>query len=357
MVYQAQTPLSAQTLALALLCVMLTLAGCTTATPPPATAPTTAPPALDPFAVNRALGRGVNLGNALEAHYEGEWGMVLDERYFQLLAEAGFTNVRIPIRWTAHAGEDDPYTIEPAFLARVDWAIAQALANGLHPIINMHHNEEIMQEPEAHQARYLAIWQQIAEHYSSEPPEVLFELLNEPNSNMLAFRWNKLLATTLALIRQSNPDRIIIIGPTGWNSATELANLELPAADRQIIVTFHYYEPFHFTHQGAEWVNGAEAWLGTTWAGTDAEEQQIVTHFDRAATWAEKQNRPLYLGEFGAYSKADLASRARWTAFVARTAEERGFSWSYWEFGAGFGVYDRSRAVWNEALLDALLAR
>jgi len=309
---------------------------------------------LDPFAVNRALGRGVNLGNALEATYEGEWGMTLDERYFQLLAEAGFTNVRIPIRWTAHAATDAPYTIQPEFLARVDWAVQQALSNGLQPIINMHHNDAIMQDPAAEEERYLAIWQQIATHYQNEPPELLFELLNEPNGNLLPFRWNKLLATTIELIRESNPQRIILVGPTGWNSATELSNLTLPADDHQLIVTFHYYEPFHFTHQGAEWVDGAEAWLGTTWEGTAAEEAQILALFDKAATWAEKENRPLYMGEFGAYGKADMASRARWTAFVVAAAEERGFSWAYWEFGAGFGVYDRENSAWNEPLLAAL---
>ena len=76
---------------------------------------------------------------------------------------------------------------------------------------------------------------------------------------------------------------------------------------------------------------------------------------DQAAAWAEANNRPIYLGEFGAYSKADMDSRASWTAFVARQAEERGMSWAYWEFCAGFGVYDQSKSEWNTAILDALI--
>lgn len=316
----------------------------------------TAEAPLDPFAINSALGRGINMGNALEApNYEGEWGMILDEEYFQLIAEAGFTNVRIPIRWSAHAGQSAPHTIDPDFLARVDWAVEQALTNDLHVIINVHHYDGMMQEPDAHQERFFSIWRQLAEHYRDQPPQVLFELLNEPHANLLAFRWNKILAETIGIIRESNPARILIVGPTGWNNTNDLPSLELPEEEQQLIVTIHQYEPFRFTHQGAEWVDNSTPWQGTTWEGTETEQRQIVNILDRAASWAERNNRPIFLGEFGAYSKADMDSRARWTAFVARSAEERNFSWAYWEFGAGFGVYNRSRSEWNEPLRKALL--
>lgn len=333
------------------------IAGCIrpdSSTLPPALAPVQAGTA-DIFALNQRLGRGVNLGNALEANYEGEWGLVLQEAYFQLIAEAGFTSIRVPIRWSAHADAQPPYAIEEKFLQRIDWVIEQALANNLLVVINMHHYDEIMQDPDAHRARFLGIWQALAAHFQAQPPEVLFELLNEPNTNLLPYRWNALVKEAIATIRATNPTRALIIGPTGWNNVNDLVNLELPAEDRNLIVTFHLYEPFRFTHQGAEWVAGSDPWLGTTWEGSTAEQRQLLTLFDKATTWAEKRQRPLFLGEFGAYSKADLPSRVRWTAFVARTAEERGISWAYWEFGAGFGVYDRSRQAWNEELLRALI--
>ena len=117
----------------------------------------------------------------------------------------------------------------------------------------------------------------------------------------------------------------------------------------------HYYDPFEFTHQGAEWVEGSNAWLGTAWHGTAAEQVAITRDFDLATAWAAKRGVPLYLGEFGAYSKADMDSRARWTSFVTRKAEERGFSWAYWEFGSGFGVYDREEKAWIEPILKALI--
>ena len=321
--------------------------------PPAEIAPS--PTIPDPFQQNARLGRGVNLGNALEAPREGEWGVTLKEEYFQLIKEAGFDSVRIPIRWSAHAAPTEPYAIDPSFFARVDWAVDQALFRGLLVVINMHHYEEIMQDPSGHRERFLALWKQIAEHYKGYPTDLMLEVLNEPHDRLTSRVWNALLAEAIQTIRQTNPNRIIIVGPADWNSISALSRLELPAGNQHLIVTIHYYSPFHFTHQGAEWVPGGGAWLGTTWRGTPSEEEAIIRDFDLAARWAEAHNRPLYLGEFGAYRKADMESRALWTRFVARQAEKRGISWAYWEFCAGFGVYNRVRRAWNIPLLEALI--
>ena len=48
--------------------------------------------------------------------------------------------------------------------------------------------------------------------------------------------------------------------------------------------------------------------------------------FDKAAAWGKTHNRPIFLGEFGAFSAADMDSRARWTAAVVREATARGFA-------------------------------
>jgi endoglucanase len=112
----------------------------------------------------------------------------------------------------------------------------------------------------------------------------------------------------------------------------------------------------HFTHQGAEWVwHNNTKYVGTKWLGTDAEKKAVTDAFDTAAKWGADHHRPMYLGEFGAYSKGDMDSRARWTNFVARTAEARGMSWSYWEYCRGFGAYDPKAQQWRQPLLKALL--
>ncbi len=312
---------------------------------------------VEPFEMNNRIGRGVNLGNALEAPSEGEWGVTLQEEYFQLIKDAGFDSVRLPVRWNAHAMEEPPYTIDAEFMKRVDWAVDNALARDLPVMLNIHHYNELDDDPAGHKERFIALWKQIAEHYKDKPDILMFELMNEPHGNLKAKPWNEILADAIKVVRKSNPDRTLVVGPVQWNQISQLKNLKLPEDDRNIIVTVHYYLPMKLTHQGASWIADSNDWLGTKWTGTENEKKEITDNFDIAAEWAKKHNRPIHLGEFGAYSKADMESRARWTKFVVDTAVERGSSFSYWEFCAGFGVYDPVKKEWHEPLLKALIPR
>ncbi|HEX4144655.1 MAG TPA: glycoside hydrolase family 5 protein [Pirellulales bacterium] len=312
----------------------------------------------DPFyeQLRPPFGRGIDLGNMLDAPREGAWGVILKPEYFGIIKKAGFDSVRLPVRWPAHADDAAPYTIDAAFFSRVDAAVRQALDQQLQVVLDMHYYDELMEQPADHRARFLGLWRQLAEHYRDYPGEVAFELLNEPMKKITAEFWNALVADTLAEIRPSNPDRQIVVGPIGWNSIHELPGLELPEQDRHLIVTIHYYEPFHFTHQGADWI-GRESreWLGTKWLGTPAEQRAVQRDFDTAITWAVEHRRPLYLGEFGAFERADLESRARWTRYVAEQAVARKMGFGYWEFCAGFGAYDPRQQAWIEPLKAALL--
>jgi aryl-phospho-beta-D-glucosidase BglC (GH1 family) len=304
----------------------------------------------DPFfkQLQPIFGRGVNLGNALESPKEGDWGIVLKEEYFDKIKEAGFDSVRIPICWPAHTEESPPYRIDSKFFDRVDLSVDQALQRGLIPIINIHNYDGLMQDPAKHAQRFLAIWQQIAEHYRDRPPALRFELLNEPKDNLTSDVWNRLLARGIAVVRRSNPTRQIVVGPAGFNSINDLATLELPENDRNLVVTVHYYTPFNFTHQGASWAGpNSQKWLGTKWTGTKDEQKTILRDLNAAIAWAVKHRRPMYLGEFGAYNKADLESRARWTRFVADEAIKRHMGFGYWEFCSGFGIYNPQKPLQN----------
>jgi endoglucanase len=148
----------------------------------------------------------------------------------------------------------------------------------------------------------------------------------------------------------------VVFGSANYNNIDYLKFLKIPKEDRNIIVTFHYYEPYQFTHQGVSWEKDSNDWLGKKWTGSDAEKQAVVKEFDIAADWAKQNNRPVNLGEFGVHKNADMDSRVRWTKFVTDTAVERGFSIHYWEFcAAEFGLYDQQTKSFRKPLLEAVV--
>jgi endoglucanase len=305
------------------------------------------------FAANARIGRGVNLGNALEGPREGAWGLYLKPEYFEDIAAAGFDSVRVPIRWSKYTEVLEPYAIQASIFDRIDWVIEQAFSNGLAVIINIHHFDAIMQMPEIQTERLTAIWRQIAERYRDYPDTLYFEILNEPNDKLESELWNQIFPLALESIRETNPERYVIIGPDSWNNIYRLDTLELPKDDRRIIVTFHYYLPHEFTHQGASWTSGADQ-TDIAW-GSAAEVKDLTTALDKAHAWSEQQQRPLFMGEFGVYHKAPEESRTLWISTVRAEAEARGISWTFWDFGTDFAVYNLATKEWRQPILKALL--
>lgn len=308
----------------------------------------------------QALGRGVNMGNMLDAPREGDWGVRLEPRFIDT-ASAAFTTVRIPIRWSNHAAATADATLDETFARRVDAVVDAFLAKGRYVIIDVHHYDQLFGDalqpnefpvdPGVLETRLVSIWQQVAARYRNRSPRLIFELLNEPHGRLDAAAWNQLLPQLLAAVRQSNPSRTVMVGGSYWNGVRDLPLLELPP-DRNLIVTFHDYDPMNFTHQGISWMPQFPA--GTTCCN-DSQQQQIVRGLDAAAAWSAARGYPVYLGEFGSFQKADMASREAYTRFVRDAAEQRGIAWAYWEFASSFGVFDPAANAWREPLRQALV--
>ena len=282
--------------------------------------------------------RGINFGGALDGG--PDW---IRDRHFDDVRDAGLNLVRVPVKWAPDSPEFE----------RVDEVVASALRRDLDVIVDVHHFDELSASVEAHRARFLALWARLAEHYAEASPRLHFELLNEPHDPMTAEEWNSLLPEALAVVREINPGRLVIVGPTRWNILDALSTLRVPDDDN-LVVTFHYYSPFRFTHQGAGWVEGAGDWLGTTW-GTEEDHDRVAAEFEKAASWAATEGRQLFLGEFGAMDTVDLEARAQWAACVRSHAEQHGIGWAYWNFACEFAAFDLPQTRWHPPLREALL--
>lgn len=305
---------------------------------------------ITPEAQVAQMKRGVNI-----IGYDPLWKNPAEARFqthhMQVIRDGGFDTVRINLHAFQHM--DARNQLSPQFLETLDTMVQAALGAGLTVVLDMHNFMECADSVPECRVRLSAFWRQVGAAYKDAPDAVVFELLNEPNGPMDAV-WNEVLKETLAVIRETNPTRNVLIGPAFWNNFTYLAQLELPEDDRHIIVSLHYYHPHEFTHQGAAWTPDYEHLRGIRW-GTQADHDELNANFDKAQAWAEKARRPVFLGEFGAYDRADLTDRVAYTAAVARAAEARGWAWAYWQFDSNFIVYDLDKDEWYRPVYEALI--
>ncbi len=305
------------------------------------------------FDQNVRLGRGVNIIGYDAALWKDYTQGRFKEKYFKMIKEGGFSTIRVNIHPFKHM--DSSYKINPKWLETLDWVVKKGLEAKLMIILDLHEFNAMADDPIAKKEMFMSVWRQLAPRYKDQPNDVVFEILNEPNRKLSVALWNQYLVDAIKLIRKSNPNRTIIIGPGNWNGIESLSTLVLPKNDRNIIVTVHFYHPMSFTHQGAPWSKENKDLSGITWNGTQEEKELIETRLKVAADWSKANDRPILLGEFGSYDKADMLSRARYTAFVARTAERLGFSWAYWQFDSDFIVYDIDKDAWVQPIKKALL--
>ena len=312
-------------------------------------------------ALAHALRRGINMGSMLDAPAEGEWGHRLESGYADLVA-GKFDTVRLPVRWSNNAAPTADATLDERFAKRVDQLVDDFLGRGMHVILNVHHYNQIVGAPLAPgefavdpavvDIRLVNIWRQLALRYLDRSPKLVFELMNEPYGRLDGAPWNRLAPRVLAAVRESNPDRAVMIGATYWSNAAHLPLLRVPR-DRNLIVTFHHFHPFEFTHQGEK---SREVPFPVGTKCCDARQRKVArAEFQLAERWSRAKGYPLHLGEFGSHNAADVESRAAYARMMRDESERRGIGWAYWEFVSNFGLYLHKTGEWVEPIKRALL--
>ena len=308
-------------------------------------------PRPDGFTTLGHMRRGVNI-----LGYDGVWQGYVDNPFrmsnLKLIRAAGFDHVRI--NFFGFRVMDSADRLDETVLGRLDKVLDSVIAADLTPVLEQHDNSACQSNPATCEARLLAFWRQVSARYRGTKPRVVYEILNEPGGAMTEAAWNGVQSATLAAIRANDPNRTLIVAALNAGDPRSIERLLLPDGDRNLIVTVHYYAPMEFTHQGAPWNRELAKLKNVTW-GTQESRARMVADLALARDWADAHHRPVYLGEFGVYDAAPPASRAAWAANAARTSEQFGWGWAYWQFDHDFALFDSATQSWNRSLLNALV--
>lgn len=293
--------------------------------------------------------RGMNLNNWLEAYWLIPFNAFPETDRFEAQDIINFRNLgidalRLPVTFEHLAGPAPNYTLDTnhEVFGLIDDAISWAASNNMKLIIDMHHGTNTLTD-----ANYLtelprleAIWAQIIARYSELDPErYFFEIYNEPfdisNDNF------RVVAQALVdVIRAAGADHSVIVGASGFNSAGELLSFP-PLDDPDIIYTFHFYEPFAFTHQQMSWTN--PPYLASRAFPIGSDETDVSNTINAAGEWRDFYNAPVIVGEFGVTNEAAAADRCNWIELIADLFADNGFAWFYWgatDISNGFGFFD-----------------
>jgi endoglucanase len=332
---------------------------------------------------------GANLGNGLEAPPGQDWGVHYSPIDLRNMRAEGFDHVRIPVGWHHYTGPGPEFKIRPEVFTRADELVYAGLHEGLGVMINIHHFDDFTSDPKGQTPRFLAIWRQIAEHYEKAPADLAFELLNEPKDAATTEVINPIFAETIRQIRQVAPRRTIFVGPGRWNSISELPKLRLPDDDQNLIVTVHNYDPMYFTHQGADWAGPDTKLTGILFPGPPAKPlipdpelkvnswvlnwikkyntEPTATNpssplafqgtIDQAKEWSDYFGRPIHIGEFGCFTKADPVSRANYYRSFRESAEKARIGWNIWDWKAGFHYWNDKTGKPEPGMRDALFGQ
>jgi len=332
-----------------------------------------------------SIHRGTNISHWLsQSSRRGEerraW---FTKKDVEFLAGLGFDHLRIPIdeeqMWDKD-GNKEPEAFK-LLNSALDWCAEYNLRAvvDLHILRSHHFNKKekpLWTRPEA-QERFFQFWRDLSAELINRPVSaVAYELMNEPVADDPE-DWNKLVEKAVAVIREKEPDRVIVIGSNRWQSADTFDQLRLPEGDRYILLSFHMYEPFALTHHMASWTHirdydGPVHYPGVTVKKEDLQKypkelqealkgqvrnydkDAMLKHFQKPLALAKETGLPLYCGEWGCLPTVPEKDRLQWYADMRDVLETNGIAWATWDYKGSFGIVNGDGSK-NQKLIDVLL--
>jgi endoglucanase len=341
-----------------------------------------AQPAPAPAATLPRMARGLNLSHWFE--YERGQGLTAAE--MRQLRRLGLDHVRLPVDpvvggWHPQRGGS------LNFLGELLGAVDMAVDAGLEVVVDLHlepADKQLIEDQTETERELLRLWQTLARPLASRPREkVALELFNEPQYyGLKRWRWPVLQRRLLETVRAQAPGHLVLLSGSRGGGFEALSGLS-PVADAAVAYVFHHYEPFLFTHQGAEWQDERYTTAGlrqglryppdaahdsalpvrkprsTGAQARDVEAravQELADHLkagwgpqrlraemDRAGRWARERGVRVVCNEFGCIrANVDPVSRYRWIHDVRSALEANGIGWTLWDYTDIFGITAQS---------------
>jgi len=325
-------------------------------------------PRITAFKRAKSLDNGISI-----SWYEQTWNKdvlakkPLKPADFALLKQLGIKSLRLPVAFAYFESQKIP--VEKIF-SHIDNFVEQCRVYGFRLILDYHGGNLDDNTCVTETAKLVELWTKLTKRYRHvNHDDLFFELYNEP-PHMDPQKWKDAAYNITTAIRKIDKERTLIIGASNYNSIYELSRL-VRLADENVIYTFHFYEPFLFTHQGAEWIGAQESTTGIPFPydaahwpalnpqakNTDGEknynkyrqdgnEQSIKDKLLIPKHWATGYDVPILCGEYGVYNKyADLDSRCRYIKAVRQALKSLNIPGMLWDYSGNFSIFSGEPSV------------
>ncbi len=285
---------------------------------------------------------------------------------FERIKSLGADVIRLPINLHYMTSGAPDYNLDLLFVYMLDQVIDWAEELKINLILDNHTFSVTESTSTDIDKILIPVWTHMAERYKDRSKYIYYEILNEPHG-IADSTWNRIQSLTLNAIRKIDTVHTVIVGPASWNSYYNLS--AMPAyPDTNLIYTFHFYDPFVFTHQGASWVspslvplsgvpfpyNAAKMppcpdTLKGTWIEgnlnnymNDGTVKHMHELIDIADNFQKSRHVKLYCGEFGVFmNNAPDSDRTYWYRVIREYLESKNIAWTIWDYKAGFGIFKK----------------
>lgn len=328
------------------------------------------------------ISRGLNISHWLSQSDKrgSERENYVTEKDFEIISGLGFDHVRLPIdeeqMWN-ESGDKEPEAFKLLHSA-INWSLENNLKIivDLHVLRSHHFNRpdsRKLWEDISAQNNFIKYWKELSAELKKYPLDKLaYEPLNEAVSDN-PDDWNRLINWVISEIRKLEPNRTIIMGSNNWQQVETFKDLKVPKNDGNIILSFHYYEPFLLTHYGASWTDLKDINIKINYPGqmvdtalynkVDNEQLNSIKdrngNFDKstldkniyqAVEIAEKYGLKLYCGEFGCYPSTNIKLRQAWYKDLISIFNKYEIAWAHWNYKNDFPVVTEKLQPLNEIM-------